>query len=268
MSLPAPKIDAPLAFVGLSVAASLLSNFVFGRGIGDVSCLYNAKFVPSDGAFGIWIPIYIFAVLTFAEQLHLQSTSGETYEAPLSNVFYALAWVFAALWTPAFTLKTKEDGVSEVPSATGLSAAAVFLCLSALSSLVAVLTSTAWEQTSRSNPRWIGGVAFGLLCGWVFVASSLSVAIAYNANYKTVVVPCNAYEETYTIFSPIDPQYSTYFPLALSFMLGVVAIARPNPVILLPLVWALLWMRPSCWNYAACAFLVLFETIALFRVFA
>lgn len=266
MSVPAPDPDMQLTFIGSAVVASVVFNFIFGRGVGDVSCTYPAKFLPSSGAFGIWGPIYVFAILTIAEQMHSRSSNTGNYETPISNVCYALAWALAALWTSAFTLTTKRGG-KEVPHPTGLLVAAVFLTLSAASSMVAVFNSTAWNRSSKGSLRWISGVAFGMLSGWLTVAATVNIAIAYNANDNVPDTPCDPEDDKYTILDKADPQYETYVPLTLSFAMCLVAVALPNPIVLLPVIWALFWMRPSYLNYISMALMLVVELIALFRTF-
>lgn len=274
MSTPAPDSSAVLTFIGVSIIASVIFNIIFGRGIGDVSCMYPVKFSPANGAFTIWTPIYLFSILTLAEQIHSRSVNSGHYETFLANLCYGLTWAFAALWTSAFTQKIKQGG-SEVPNPMGLLLAAVFLCLAAVSSMITVFTSTAWERSGKGSMRWISGVAIGLLSGWVVVAAAINVAIAYkvfNAKDEDTETPCDTNDDKYTILSQVNSDYATFVPLALSIAMCMVCMAlifsqRPNPIILIPLMWALFWMRPSIPNYFAAGLVMIVETIVLIVAF-
>lgn len=268
MSFPETGSQTVLAFVGLSILASVISNGYFGRGIRSASCTYETKFSPSSEAFGIWTLIYVFGAANLVEQIYSQSTKTGNYEFLVANVCYGLTWVFAALWTPAFTL-TVESGGNVVPHPLGLIVAAVFLCFAAFFSMTAVFTSSAWDSNKKRSLKWIGGVAFGLLSGWVLVAASVNFAIAYNANYGKRNTQCDRNDNNrFTIFSPINDTSYTVVPLGLALAVCIIALYLPNPILPLPLIWALFWMRPSYFNYTAELLLIVVEVVALLRTFA
>lgn len=250
-----------VSVVGVGLLLSVVSNSVFGRGIGDVSCTFAPKFSPASGAFAIWGPIYVLSLLSIGEQLHSQARPAVNFDDTAANVSFGLAWMFAALWTPAFTRTGRNQRA-------GLVVAAVCLCLCALSALVAVLSSSAWHHSRRDGLRWITGMAFGLLSGWTLVAAALNVEIAYRANDDKSDAECADSPDGYTIFSPIDPNYATPVPLVLALVVALVAVDLPNPALPIPLIWALFWIRPSYYNYAAVALLLGAEAAAIFRTFA
>tara|TARA_B110001450_G_scaffold222563_1_gene219193 strand:- start:72 stop:836 length:765 start_codon:yes stop_codon:yes gene_type:complete len=220
-----------LLTVGAQITLSLVSNAVFG-GIGGVSCRYTQRFSPSREAFGIWLPIYILSYLIFFEQLTV-----DVHLVP--NVFYGLSWLFASFWTPAFTTNTPR----------GILCAAVFLVLSSLCSLTAVMVGRLWFTSS-----WVTASAFSLLAGWTLVAASLNVGIAYSANDNKPDPECSDYTEpSYTIMGPIDAQYETIVPLTLAVVIAPISFFLSDPVLPVPIWWALLWNRAHKYNYVAFA---------------
>lgn len=255
MPLAATQI-AGLVFIGVCVLGSVLSNLVFGRGIGDVSCGYRIRFSPSARAFSIWGVIYALALGTVLEQA-LGNAIGAGSPAPtLANGCYALAWLCAAAWTPCFTARPPG----------GLVAAAFALTCTAALSLTAVLTGSVWRVPNHEARRWVTGSAFSTLAGWTCVASALNAAIAFKA-LQGEPAACK-YPDGYDILSPMDAADATPVPLILSFMIGTLSILTRDPVLPLPVLWALWHMRPSWFNYTAFGLLGVCACVALARAYA
>ena len=152
----------------------------------------------------------------------------------------------ACLWTPAFTSKTEN----------GIVLAAVFLCMSAWFSLAAVFTFAQIEMVcftsiidQSSLISWTF-VAYSLLAGWTVVASSLNVAIAYDAKLGNINL-CKVDSASYNILSTIEPQNTTVVPFFLSLIVGTISLSILNPVLAMPLLWSIFFMRSSYYNYAA-----------------
>ena len=185
-----------LSTIGTQIVLSLVSNGAFGRGISDVSCRYTQRFSPSNEAFGIWLPIYTLSFLVFFEQLtpSFFGIANEVGVPLIPNVFYGLSWLFASFWTPAFTTNTPQ----------GMIWAAVFLALTSLCSLTAVLTSRLWSTSSL-----VTASAYSSLAGWTLVAAALNVGIAYSANDNKPDPECSDSPSSYTIFGSMDSQYET-----------------------------------------------------------
>lgn len=263
---PIEPFNTPL-FVGVGIVVSVLSNSAFSRGIGDVSCQYETRFSPSSTAFAIWGPIYLFCTFSVLEQVRWREVESSTYNETVSNIAHGLAWMFAALWTPAFTTTVLKDD-RLVPQRPTIFLAAAFLVLTAVSSLVAVIASSSWKV---QNTKWVTGVGISLLSGWTLLAAAINVAIAYKVFTDKQATSCDTDiedEEDYTIFSALDPKYFTSIPLLLSTLPMVVAIFFRNPVVLLPSLWAIIFMRPSFYNYFAVILLIVAEIIALIRTFS
>lgn len=271
MSLSFDKIDYDIILIGFGVTSSIVSNVLFQRGIGNTSCTFEVSFSPSGGAFGIWGPIYVFSLLTIADQIHLRSTHSKEYDTVVPNICHGFAWLFAALWTPTFTTTVDLKG-TKAPSPMALAVSAVFLCCTASLSTVAVFCSSAWRRSSDGQFRWITGVAFGLLAGWTLLAASLNIAIAYKANDGVDDVLCNLesdddVQDSYNIFGTINRAYVTPVPFVLATIISLVAVLLPNPIIALPLLWALYFIRPSYFNYIAVMLCVIAEIFAIYRTF-
>lgn len=246
--------NASIALVAYCVVLSLVSNGVFGRGIGDVSCSYTQRFSPSGPAFGIWLPIYLFSGLMIIEQLrNAQAESGAIENGQImvvQNAFYSMSWLCAAGWTPAFTAGT----------GTGMLIAAILLCLTAAFALAAVFSENRWGWSS-----WVTAAAYSSLAGWTTVAAAINVAIAYQANYGKPNASCSRYPDDYNIFSPIEAKYETVVPLILASAVAVVAAALSEPVLGMPVAWAVYFMRPSYYNYAAFAISLIGVAVAIAR---
>jgi len=310
---------ASVIVVGLGILSSLASNVLFGVGIGNVSCMYRVKYSPSAPAFQIWLPIYILGLLVVADQLNAlsQTTTRHAYSDTASNFFYGFAWLCAAAWTPAFTktiepkadsegrsdkddaksatqalttinLKQNDASTESIPDPLGLLVAAVFLTLTALLSMLATLTSSAWSISRGGGVRPISGIAIASLAGWTLVAASINVIIAYKANFGVADDMCikerpmegsgkaegndgsdgtfRRPREIYGIFDPPDTLNSTPTPLVLACVAALIAVLLPNPILPLPVVWALIWIRPSGYTYAAVVILMLSLATSIVRL--
>lgn len=310
---------ASVIVVGLGILSSLASNVLFGVGIGNVSRMYRVKYSPSAPAFYIWFPVYILGLLVVADQLNAlsQTTTRHAYSDTTSNFFYGFAWLCAAAWTPAFTktiepkadcegrsdkddaksatqalttisLKQNDESAERIPDPLGLLVAAVFLTLTALLSMLATLTSSAWSISRGGGVRPISGVAIASLAGWTLVAASINVIIAYKANFGAADDMCikemsvdNSGKNTntdseggtserpkpiYSILDPLDTLDVTPTPLALACLAALVAVLLPNPILPLPVLWALIWIKPSGYTYAAVVILMLSLATSIVRL--
>jgi hypothetical protein len=246
--------NASIALVAYCVVISLVSNGVFGRGIGNASCSYTQRFSPSGPAFGIWLPIYILSGLLILEQSMYGQTELDNIEngriMVVQNAFYSVSWLCAAGWTPAFTAGT----------ATGMLIAAILLCLTAAFALAAVFSEGRWSWSS-----WVTAAAYSSLAGWTTVAAAINVSIAYQANYGKSNESCSRYPNDYNIFSPIEAKYETVVPLILAVTVSVVAASLSEPVLGMPVAWAIYFMRPSYYNYAAFVISLIGVVVALAR---
>lgn len=243
--------------VAASVAASVSSNSVFGRGIGNTSCQYRMSFSPSRRAFGIWGIIYPMSVASLVEQGVTHAAASEPLPPPGAVGLYALSWLASAFWVPTFSAKTGGS----------LAAAAAFLCCTASFSLAATFYASPWTSSPNEARRWVTGVAYSSLAGWTTVASALNIGIAAKANDPSYAPTCVRSPEDYTILSDIKTGENSLVPLFLSCAIAVPSILVPDPILPIPVAWAVFFMRPSYWNYAALALLVSSVGASFVRVY-
>ena len=239
------------AWVGLVIEAlviSILSNVVFGSSIGSVSCKYTLSYSPSSAAFSIWILIYSTAFFSVFFQLvgpsffHFDNTNN--YADYRSNLFFALAWFFASLWVPVFTIDEKW---SHVLSAT-------LLCLCSSFALAAMVVDGPWS--GKGSVKWTNAAAFSLLAGWTLTASTLSLGIAYQALYNNENT-CKDLEGDYNLMNTLDTSRNNFpVPLILAIPVALLAIWMGNPIFPLPLAWAIFFMHYTHFNFLALLILI------------
>ena len=161
-----------------------------------------------------------------------------------ANVLYGAAWLSAAFWTPAFSKN----------SAASLVVAAAFLVTIAACSLAATLYASFWRLSGHEARRWVSGSAFSLLAGWTAVAAVLNAAIAAKASEPSGSgAVCERGNQDYTILDATERAYSTPVPFVVGVAVSAAAVALPDPVLPVPVAWAVFFMRPSYWNYTVCA---------------
>jgi hypothetical protein len=241
------------AWVGLVIEAlviSILSNIVFGASIGSVSCKYTLSYSPSNAAFLIWILVYSTAFFSVFFQLvgtlYFQIDDENSYADYRSNLFFALAWFFASLWVPVFTLDEKW---SHVLSAT-------LLCLCSSFSLAAMVVDGPWAGKGRV--KWANATAFSLLAGWTLTASTLSLGIAYRALYNSENLDkCDDLESDYNLMNTLDTSRANFpVPLILAIPVALLSVWMSNPIFPLPLAWAIFFMHYTHFNFLAFVILI------------
>lgn len=280
-------VDIPLV-VGVLVAivVSAASNALYMRGIADLVCAHVVRFSPNRRAFAIWRLLYPFAVLFAVAQLVAYGVDRSMFAAPAANVLFALSWVAAALWTPAF-----YDGKPE-----SLVQAAMLLLVSAGCACAAAVAEGDWRARPADEwRRWTLNAPLSLLAGWLLVALALSVAIAAKATLGEEAgdddTECGVYpEQQSTLFggwteqteSPVRPNDQSQsastqsastqsdskqsgfqrtmsaplkgevdvVPLALALAAAAAATALSDPLFPLPVAWAVANMRSSRANAA------------------
>lgn len=253
--------EIPLAnAVQVAVVLSMVSNCLYGRGIGDVSCKYTLSFSPSSPAFGIWLLIYVGAVVSSMAQLVAYDFDEIIFAKGWTLFFYALAWGLATLWTPVFAQNTGPF----------LIAAAVLLCGTAACATLATAIENPWSDGVQEVKRWLIGLPISLLAGWTLVAATLSVFIALKANDRVPDEPCDAPRErnSYSILDPLsDMPGGSYTPLLLSLAVSLLSFLIVDPVYPLPVAWAIAWMRPSAPNRWAFAVLLVSSATLLGTIY-
>jgi hypothetical protein len=241
MTDPLP-LEIPLLLgLAATVILSVVSNGLYGRGIGDVSCKYRLDFSPSAPAFGIWALIYGGAVATATVQLTSSSSTTPVFAKKDSITLYALAWLFAALWTPVFT---RQTGLM-------LILAAALLCATAALSLSAAIIENGWEDPLETPLKpWLISAPISLLAGWTTVASALSIGIAYKANDNDPDV-CEFYPRNMNILtSTANPGRIELAPLLIALVVGAIALRVSDPILPMPVAWAIFFTYPNYGSWA------------------
>lgn len=248
--------------IWVGVLLSVVSNMSFGAGIGDVSCYSKTKFSPSRYAFGIWLPVYLFSILMLWEQHYDVYYKYGKHKNTWSNILYGTAWVMAALWTPFFTIGARRNKI--VPWSVTVAAALLTLC--AGGSLAAVIVSDAWSSVGSGMFMWCTGTAYSLLGGWTLVAAMINIVIAYKAVFNITPITCEPEDNELNIQSPVDPEYATPVPFLLSLIVFVISIAKPDPILPVPLMWGTAFMKPSFINRITFVLLFIGVEIAFARL--
>lgn len=242
---------AALLAVALSWTLSVVVSFRMGRSVGKVSCKYRLPYTPSRAAFGIWLVIYAGGLAAIIYQL---ATSPIL---PLANWLYAGAWVGTTLWLPLFS---KDTGLT-------LILAAVVLATTATSGVAASVATNVWRGPDVDEVLQLAiGIPFSLLAGWTLTATSLSVGIAWLANDGIDVecTPLELEQQEATIYNALPSSgNSSPVPLLLSLAVAPAAVALSDPVLTLPVAWAVANMSPSVGNWVALLVLLTASLLAL-----
>ena len=229
-----------------AAALSVLSNWRYGRNIGEISCTYELSYSPSRQAFGIWGLIYAACAATVAGQCITYAAGSPVFASDYGNAFYALAWLCAAFWTPTFTTNTPLSHVC----------AAAMLCLCAACALAAVAIENAWQPCGTWFRRLLISTPFALLGGWTLAATALSVGIAGRVLDAHPDPPCAELDTpTYRNGLSLLSLPSTWtrpahwLPVTLATTVAVTCAWTREPIVPLPLAWAIFWMPPNMFNF-------------------
>ena len=235
-------VFGPLAVLSATFL-SISSTALWSRNVGETSCGWRTAYSPDGRAFAIWGLIYLYTGVSVVIQL----TSLLTILGWWSNFFWGLAWVCCARWVPLFD--------AEYPDA--LRAAAVVIVCAGTCALVGAWESQMWiaDDWEERGKQLAVGLPLTLLAGWLLTASSLGVGIAWKASqpgsYSSCVrVPPKRPDETeseyryrrrvlYREAYAKAPVEVSYIPFLLAFAIGGLAFAIPDPVLVLPLAWAI-----------------------------
>jgi len=242
----------------ISIILSIISGWVFGRGIGDVSCTYHLNYSPATRAFGIWSVIYLLGFTTVLAQLISYMRLNNMFAAKEANLLYALAWFCATLWTPIFVADKKWTHIL----------ASVTLCACASCALAATVVENAWQHDVDERRRWFIAAPFSMLAGWTMTAAAVAVGIAYEANDNRPDDNCKTERSGYNIlYTPVDVEDYSFAPLVLALVVAIVAVWLPDPVLPLPVIWAIYHMVPSYPNWIGFVLLCAASVFATGRVY-
>ena len=210
---------------------------------------WRPAFSPGRGAFSIWCLIFTLLFTTIAYQLSAIAIASVRVPQCYANLSLATSFILSAAWLDIF-----RDGSDRVR----VRIAALVLVAAAATALLAA-TMQDWWWTSNSQRMAIPFLALpiGLYTGWMLVASTLSVGTAV----LSVAPPTPPYKiRSYTILDAAEKYDRTspasWVPLALAVGASAVATSFTDPFILLPLIWALCFIRGHAKNLLAIEVLV------------
>ena len=243
---PLPTGVPLVAAIIVAAALSVFSNWRYGRNIGEVSCTYELSYSPSRQAFGIWALIYAACALTVAGQYIAYAAGSPVFASDYGNAFYALAWLCATCWTPTFTTNTPLSHVC----------AAALLCLCATCALAAAAIENAWHPCGTWPRRLLISTPFALLGGWTLAAAALSIGIAGRVLDARPDTPCAELDSpTYRNGLSLLSLPSTWthpahwLPVTLATSVAATCAYAREPIVPLPLAWAIFWMPPNVPNF-------------------
>ena len=234
------------------ICFSLLFNFLFGRGIGDVSNRYRLSSSPSNQAFGIWGLIYtslivssIYQVVQLSsstgssqEQTNMTNTTSQGEDTNISN-FNAIKYstgaslILAGIWVPLFT---RDTSTSQWISSFVL-----------LASVLPILISLSTPIVERKKMEYLFvAVPSSLYAGWLIVATSLSFGISMKRSFQ------------------YDLSISTLG--VIGWVVSLLSYVLKNPILPLPLAWAILFVDGSFSNSIAFSSLLSLSTTSLLNV--
>ena len=208
---------------------------------------------PRGGAFGIWGVLFLLALLAGADVagdsvLPRGGGGGGGGSASDSDVvlarrgaavWLALAYALSAAWAPTFATGRRFGSAAAVlVAAWGAAVAAARLGRRA-----ATLAAAEGAAAAAAGGRWAAPalleVAAALLAGWLGVAASLGVAIAARASPSASAAPASASPASASPASP--PRDDEWLAHAGALVLATTAVASAQPLLLLPVMWALAW---------------------------
>ena len=242
--VPGAHAVGPLAVLS-ALILSAASTRIWSRNVGETSCGWRTDYSPDGRAFGIWGLLYLGTVATALLQLSSLVFVVDWW----ANFYFALTWVFCAAWVPLFD--------AESPG---------FLVLAATQIARAAAGGRwgAWlADAGRDRGTRVTAVALSwplsLLAGWLLTATSIGVGIAAKANAHDaqkacILVPPQERDETersyrqrrrvlYREAYARAPAVESPVPIVLSAALAGLAVLIGDPLLPLPLVWAIVNLK-------------------------
>ena len=231
---------APASTLAANALTAATGN-IWRNNIGLGACSYRLPYSPYGAAFGIWGIIYLWTDIASALQL---LPAPLVTVSPAANLYATLAWALCALWIWLFDATRVSFPLS------GLAIAAA----AASATAAAILEGGAW-RTLAWEPLLLSVVPNSLLGGWLIAASSLGLGSALQALYKPPKCVYLPRDERRELNVPGNPaadatRAPSWIPVVLAIVVAIFS-AWPlyNPVLPLPLAWAIWNMGPPYENY-------------------
>ena len=230
-------VSAGLVACGLLVTVGSSLMFSSGSKVGKITAENMLSWSPrgfcgsgppgKSPVFGVmWSSIYL-SQLYFSIVLLITALQNSVFHDQVA-LFTACACVFssttiAAFWTPVFTSNTK----------TGFVLASILLISCATIATIGAVAGKPFLNPEFDDPLIDAGLTFiSFFAGWTLVASGLSIGITVRAYDRGVGAKSTDAEDAVS-----------FFPLALSVLAAVVAILFAVPVLPLPLLIALFFVK-------------------------
>ena len=273
---PEPGVGAYLfgpAAVLSAWVLSLSASGLWSRNVGETSCAWRVNYSPDGRAFGIWGAIYLLTFVTAILQM-LQVIAVLDWWV---NFLWALTWALCSLWVPLF----------DAEYAGALRSSAVVILCAAGCATAGAARSEMWlaKDWAQRGRQLAAGVPLTLLAGWLLAASAIGTGIAIKASAPDAYSSCvrvpprrpdestRAYRERRRVLyrEAYAKEYvsPSIVPLFLALAVGGLAVAIRDPVLPLPLCWAVVNLRdfPTLVYMASLVVLLCAATEAGVRVF-
>ena len=257
-------------YYGLLLSAtvfSLASSGTLGRHLSETAATYSISWQPDGRAFAIWVPLYALGAASAIYGLvELPMLSREVL------VFWSATWFLSAIWIWVFDNQRQ------------LRLAAVIIVGAFGTSLTALILADAWR--SKITEEILLLAPLSLLTGWLLLAASLGIATAVKASQREpdVTMPQmprreREYVKRVYFDQTRDGQRAKHVEVTttqnivvpiLALVGGCLAIAIPDPVLTLPLVWGCSLQRGfprSVWLWLAIGILLGGSAISVLRIF-
>jgi len=254
------EVTGPMTLL-LGLGVTVLLSVVFRRSYGDIACAWRVSYAPYSTAFAIWPLIFVAMMASVAYQLMTAWGLDRAHAAqPWNNMLNALAFVLCSAWLLVFSCSRRAD------ARLGLVVSSAFLLAVAWCAVGAAVQEATWRTLDPYAILGVG-VPFALFAGWACVAAALGLGVAANALCSAPDYRCFEVEEPYNMLVEADKvdhdSTGSWVPLLLSFVVGTGAVLVPDPVLPLPLVWAILHMKRHFKNILAICFAVACSQLAL-----
>ncbi len=230
-------------YYGLLLSAtvfSLASSGTLGRYLAETAATYSISVQPDGRAFAIWVPLYALGAASAIYGLvELPMLSREVL------VFWSATWFLSAIWLFIFDNQRQ------------LRLAAVIIVAAFATALTSLILADAWR--SKNTEQILLLAPLSLLTGWLLLAASLGIATAVKASLREpdVTIPwmptrVREYVKRVYFDQTRDGQRAKHIEVTstqnivvpiLALVGCCLAIAIPDPVLPLPLVWGVVLQK-------------------------